>query len=73
MLQARRHAEEVPKQQGDEHDDEGGDDPWHLRTPLLEERFRWWRRNPGIGGRAAAAITDERFVSDLSSTETTLQ
>jgi hypothetical protein len=37
MLQARRHTEEVPKQQGDEHDDEGRDDPWRLRAPFLEE------------------------------------
>jgi len=56
MQQARRHSEEVPKQKGNEHDDESGDHPGRLRAPLLEQRFRRWRRNPGIGGCLAAPI-----------------
>jgi hypothetical protein len=73
MLQARRQSDEVPKKEGDEHDDEGRDHPRRFRAPLLEERFRRWRRNLRIGGCPTAAITDERLVGDLGSAETTLQ
>ena len=73
LLQARGESEEVPQHQDDDDHDDRRDRPWHLRAPLLEQRYRRWRRNLRVGGGTAAAITDERLIGDLGPAKTTLQ